>query len=66
VRASLPYHLPALGPSARLSDIYQEWKYGKLGAEPLKDVDAKTIQAWSANPEKKREYLNRHELLECM
>jgi hypothetical protein len=58
-RASMPYHLSTLARSAKISEIYQEWKYGQLGADPLKDVNAETIQAWSANPEKQREYRTR-------
>jgi hypothetical protein len=58
-RASLSYHLSTLDPSARISDICQEWKYGLFGVDPLKYVDAETIQEWSANPEKQREYRTR-------
>jgi hypothetical protein len=58
-RASMPYHLSTLARSAKISEIYQEWKYGLFGADPLKDVEAETIQAWSANPEKHREYQTR-------
>jgi hypothetical protein len=57
--ASSTYHLSTLDPSAKISDIYQEWKYGQLGADPLKDVDAEIIQACSSNPEEKREYRTR-------
>jgi hypothetical protein len=55
-RASSHYHLTPIDPAATtVSNIYQEWKYGLLGGNPLFQVDVAT-QEWQNDPEMLLQY----------